>query len=62
MPRMSKKRKAELAFFLNARNRVTYNELCKRCVRECKQSFRAVIIQCPNYESKRKGETNAHST
>ena len=54
MPRMSKKRKEEWALFLNERNRITYNELCRKCVHDCKQSFRAVIVQCPNYLSKRR--------
>ena len=31
MPRMSKKRKQEWALFLNERNRITYNELCRKC-------------------------------
>ena len=53
MPRMSKKRRLELSFFLNDRNRVTYNELCRRCRHDCKQSFRAVVIECPKYSSKR---------
>ena len=41
MPRMSKKRKLEWSFFLNHRNRITYNDLCRGCTRECKQSFPA---------------------
>ena len=53
MPRMSKKRKEEWAFFLNDRNRITYNDLCRKCRRECKQSFRAQIIDCPPFVSKR---------
>lgn len=53
MPRMSKKRRLELAFFLNERNRVTYNELCRKCGHDCKQSFRAVVVDCPKYLSKR---------
>lgn len=53
MPRMSKKLKKELAFFLNERGRRSYNELCRKCQNECKQSFRAVIIDCPHYRSKR---------
>ena len=32
MPRMSKKRKHELSFYLNDRGRVTYNELCRKCM------------------------------
>ena len=44
MPRISKKRRLEWSFFLNHRNRITYNDLCRGCTRDCKQSFRAVII------------------
>ena len=47
MPRMPKKRKQELSFFLNERGRVAYNILCRKCRRSCKQSFRAVVIDCP---------------
>ena len=39
MPRMSKKRKQEWALFLNERNRITYNELCRKCSNDCKQSL-----------------------
>ena len=53
MPRMSKKRKEEWAFFLNYRGRIAYNTLCRRCVHNCKQSFRAMVIVCPRYHSKR---------
>ena len=54
MPRMSKKRRLEWAFFLNERNRITYNDLCRGCTHSYKQSFRAVIILCPRYYSKRR--------
>ena len=53
MPRMSKKRKLELSFVLNDRGRVAYNDLCRKCQHKCKQSFRAVVIDCPHYLSKR---------
>lgn len=53
MPRMSRKRKEEWSFFLNDRNRITYNSLCRKCVHDCKQSFRAAVILCPKYYSKR---------
>ena len=46
MSRMSKKRKQEWSFFLNDRNRITYNALCRKCVHECKQSIRAIVIEC----------------
>ena len=48
MPRMSKTRKQEWALFLNERNRITYNELCRRCMNNCKQSFRVLVIECPS--------------
>ena len=54
MPRMSKKRKQEWALFLNERNRITYNELCRKCRNDCKQSFRCVVVHCPKYLSKRR--------
>ena len=53
MPRMSKKRKHELSFFLNARGRREYNILCRRCIHGCKQSFRAIVVECRRYISKR---------
>lgn len=44
MPRMSKSKKLEWSFFLNDRGRKAYNTLCRRCVHDCKQSFRAVVV------------------
>ena len=44
MPRMSKTKKLEWSFFLNDRGRKAYNTLCRRCVHDCKQSFRAVVV------------------
>ena len=61
MPRMSKKRKHELSFYLNDRGRVTYNELCWKCQHGCKQSFRAVVIDCPRYLSKRAKKKEGHT-
>lgn len=56
MLKMSKKRRQEWAMFLDERNRISYNELCRKCQNDCKQSFRVLVIECPNYESKRKSE------
>ena len=47
MARMSNKRRLEWSFFLNDHSRITYNELCRKCQHECKQSFRAVVVDCP---------------
>ena len=49
MPRMPKYLKEEWAFFLDERGRKKYNEICRKCERSCKQSFRATVIQCPHY-------------
>lgn len=53
MPRMSKTRKMELSIFLNERGRVTCNDMCRKCRHGCRQSFRALVIYCPCYLSKR---------
>ena len=52
MPRMGKKRKRDWSFFLNDRNRITYNTLCRKCCKRCKQSFRVTVILCPLYQRK----------
>ncbi|WP_368361652.1 hypothetical protein [Ruminococcus sp. RTP21484sp1_RTP21281st1_A2_RTP21281_210402] len=48
-------------FYLNDRGRVTYNELCRKCQHGCKQSFRAVVIDCPRYLSKRAKKKEEHT-
>ena len=58
MPRMSKKRKQEWALFLNDRNRITYNGLCRKCRNDCKQSFRCIVVLCPKCLSKRRTKKN----
>ena len=49
----SQKWKLEWSFFLDIDGRRKYNDQCRRCVRECKQSFRTEIVRCPRYISKR---------
>ena len=56
MPRMSKKRKQELALFLNEYGRVEYNSLCRRCVHTCKQAHKVMVVECGRYLSKRAKE------
>ena len=53
MPRMSRKRWEEWDFFLNRRDRITCNDLCRNCRHSCKQSFRAQVVACRKYRSKR---------
>lgn len=55
MPRMSEQMKREWTYFRSGiSGRRKYNTLCRRCVNACKQSFRAVVVECGRYESKRK--------
>ena len=61
MPRMKKKREYELYFFPNDRGRVTYNDLCRKCHHGCRQCFRAVVIDCPHYLSKRAKKKEEHT-
>ena len=53
MPRMSQKMKAEMAFFIGDNGRIKYNDLCRKCSHDCKQSFRAKIVVCEKSKSKR---------
>lgn len=53
MPRMSREKRLEWSFFLNHRNRIAYNALCRSCTHDCKQSFRAIVVLCARYWSKR---------
>ena len=58
MPRMSKRAKQEWGMFINPKTgRKNYNELCRKCLRECKQSYRAIVITCrrftPNWGRKK---------
>ena len=53
MPRMSKRDKLEWSYYINPKShRRQYNPLCRDCVRDCKQSYRSVVIECRNYVSK----------
>ena len=49
----SKKWRMEWAFFLGENGRRQYNKICRGCIHPCKQSFRAVLVACPLYQSAR---------
>ena len=53
MPVMSKKVREEMAYFINDKGRIQYNEQCVRCTYDCKHSYRAILVCCPRYRSKR---------
>ena len=52
MPKMSKKKKTEMSLFLSETGRIRHNDLCLKCRNDCKQSFRAIILECRRYHSK----------
>ena len=54
MPRMSKKKRLEMSMFSNDKGRIECNRLCKACAQDCKQSHKAVIIDCPKYTPRQK--------
>ena len=54
MPRLSKSAKRQWDFFISPKTgRRTYNDLCRRCENDCKQSFKAIIVCCPKYKHKK---------
>ena len=53
MPKLSKKEKNLLGFFLDPKTgKRRYNDLCRRCVHACKQSFRSTVVACQRYVSR----------
>ena len=52
MTRISEKRKAEMAMFLDEHDRIRYNMTCLECENSCEQSFRTTILHCPAYIKK----------
>ncbi len=61
MPRMSRKRKNELAFFLNDQGRVAYNELCRKCRRICKAELPGNRDRLPPLPVETSKEQGGHS-
>lgn len=54
MPRTGKDRREEYRLFLK-NNRITYNETCRECLRDCKQAHTATVVCCPNFITGREG-------
>lgn len=45
--------KKEMAFYIcPVTGKVTYNKKCKKCIRECKQSYKTIVCACKNYIKK----------
>ena len=58
MPRMSKKRKRELSFYLNDRGRVTYNELCRKPLSLLRAQLYTSSWQAPYHSFRRKRQNS----
>lgn len=39
-------------FFRNKEGKIQYNNKCLHCKNECKQSYRATIVNCPLYKDR----------
>ena len=39
--------KREQEYYLNGKNEIQYNSKCERCARDCKISFKSIIVYCP---------------
>ena len=54
MSKLTKRFCEEWAFYIKPgiRKRVTFNEKCKKCKHDCKQSYRVEIIVCKNFNKK----------
>ena len=61
MPRMSKKRKHELSFYLNDRGVSLITNYAGNASMSASSSFRAVVVDCPRYLSKRAKKKEEHN-
>lgn len=53
MPRLSKRDKRNWSLFLHPdTGRKTYHDLCRKCLRPCKQSYRVHVIECRKFAPK----------
>ena len=43
----------EWSFFRNRAGRIQFNSVCRSCRNRCKQSFRAELVSCRRYESRK---------
>lgn len=49
----TKKYLAEMAFYIHPKTGiVTYNDMCKQCQNDCKQSHKVEVISCRTFSSK----------
>ena len=59
MPRLTHMQRHDWEMYINPRTgRRAYNDLCRRCTHQCRQSYRATILECRRFRSKRSGNPN----
>lgn len=51
---MKKHTGQEWVLFRNQAGRIQFNPICHGCKRRCKQTFRAEIVRCSRYESRKR--------
>lgn len=58
LSKLSKKFCKEWIFFIKPgqRRRFTFNDKCRKCQNDCKQSYKCILINCNFYKPKRKRE------
>ncbi len=50
-----------MSFFKDTSGNIKYNEKCNECKKECKQSFRAVVVHCPLFIKNGRNENDGKS-
>lgn len=54
MPRLSKQEREEWSLFISPETgRITFHPLCRSCVHNCQQTYKAELCRCPRRVSKR---------
>ena len=43
-----------MSFYVNQKGKIEYNESCRNCPEECKQSFRAELLSCSKLREEEK--------
>lgn len=57
MPKLSKRERQLWAFFIDpVSGRRKYCACCMRCRQQCKQSYRAMVLDCSRFVSRRAGK------
>ena len=56
---MEKTANREWDLFVNPKTgKIEFNEVCRQCLRACKQGYRATLVACPRFMTDRSLESN----